>query len=82
MISHVSRSDGEKVKGKGKNNDCYLFFLTRPRRATTPEEKIECLKIMIKECPKHKSSENMLRNLTRRYKKLRQSMEKAKKSGK
>ena len=51
-------------------------------RATTPEEKIECLEIMIKECPKHKSSENMLKNLTMRYKKLKKSLEKSKKSGK
>tara|TARA_Y100000310_G_C20656328_1_gene802171 strand:- start:844 stop:1755 length:912 start_codon:yes stop_codon:yes gene_type:complete len=50
--------------------------------ATTSEEKIECLEIMIRECPKHKSSENMLQNLTRRYKKLKQSLEKSKKSGK
>lgn len=50
--------------------------------ATTDSERIACLKIMIKECPKHKSSENMLRNLTNRLKRLESSIEKQKKSGK
>jgi ribosome-interacting GTPase 1 len=50
--------------------------------ATTDEERLSCLNIMIKECPKHKSSENMLRNLTTRRKKLLTSIAKQKKSGK
>lgn len=50
--------------------------------ATTSEEKIACLEIMIRECPKHKSSENMLQNLTRRLKRFKQSLAKSKKSGK
>ncbi len=50
--------------------------------ATTNEEKIACLEIMMKEVPKHKSSENMRKNLTTRYKKLKLSMVKQKKSGK
>ena len=50
--------------------------------AKTDEERIACLEIMIKECPKHKSSENMLRNLTNRLKKLKGSVEKRKKAGK
>lgn len=50
--------------------------------ATTDEERIACLEIMIKECPKHKSSENMLKNLTTRYKKLKDGLEKRKKTGK
>jgi len=37
---------------------------------------------MIKECPKHKSSENMLKNLTNRLKKLKGNVEKQKRSGK
>ena len=53
-------------------------FLT----ATTDEERITCLEIMIKECPKHKSSENMRKNLTNRMKKLKTGIEKRKKSGK
>jgi len=50
--------------------------------ATTDEERIICLEIMIKECPKHKSSENMRKNLTNRMKKLKEGVEKRKKSGK
>lgn len=50
--------------------------------AKTTEEKLACLEIMMKEVPKHKSSENMRKNLTNRYKKLKESSEKQKKSGK
>jgi ribosome-interacting GTPase 1 len=50
--------------------------------ATTDEERITCLEIMIKECPKHKSSENMRRNLTNRLKRLKEGAEKRRKSGK
>ena len=50
--------------------------------ASTDEERIECLEIMMKECPKHKSSENMRKNLTNRYKKLKTNIIKQKKSGK
>ncbi len=50
--------------------------------ATTDEEKISCLQIMIKECPKHKSSENMLKNLKNRLRKLQEGVERKKKSGK
>lgn len=50
--------------------------------ATSDDERIACLEIMIKECPKHKSSENMLRNLKIRLKKLREKSDKQRKSGK
>jgi len=50
--------------------------------AKTDEERITCLEIMMKECPKHKSSENMLKNLTTRYTKLKKGLEKRKKSRK
>ncbi len=50
--------------------------------AQTNEERIAALEEMIKECPKHKSSENMLANLKTRYKKLKSQIEKVKKSGK
>ncbi len=52
------------------------------REATSDEERISCFEIMIKECPKHKSSENMRKNLTNRMKKLRENIIKRKKSGK
>jgi len=52
------------------------------QEAASDEERIACLEIMMKEVPKHKSSENMRKNLTNRYKKLKQSVSKQKKSGK
>jgi uncharacterized protein len=50
--------------------------------AKNDEERIPCLEVMIKECPKHKSSENMLKNLTNRLRRLKETVEKQKKSGK
>ena len=50
--------------------------------ASTDEERIEAMEEMIKECPKHKSSEKMLANLKTRYKKLREKIQRVKKSGK
>ena len=50
--------------------------------AQTLEEKISALEEMIRECPKHKSSENMLANLKTRYKKLKAQLIRSKKSGK
>jgi uncharacterized protein len=52
------------------------------QEATTDEERLACLEIMMKEVPKHKSSENMRKNLTIRYKKLKEGMVKRKRSGK
>ncbi|MFA4960674.1 MAG: GTPase [Candidatus Pacearchaeota archaeon] len=50
--------------------------------ATSDEEKMACLEIMIRECPKHKSSENMLSNLKNRLRKLKEDVEKRKSAGK
>ncbi len=60
------------------------FFIAQGKfhEAKTDEERIDALEEMIKECPKHKSSENMLANLKTRYKKLTEKLEKTKKSGK
>ena len=52
------------------------------QEATNDEDRIACLEIMIKECPKHKSSENMLKNLTLRLKRLKNNVQKQKKSRK
>tara|TARA_Y100000310_G_scaffold345856_1_gene471520 strand:+ start:1026 stop:1940 length:915 start_codon:yes stop_codon:yes gene_type:complete len=52
------------------------------QEATNDEDKMACLEIMIRECPKHKSSENMLKNLTIRLKKLKLKQKKSGKSGK
>ncbi len=50
--------------------------------ATSDRERLACLEIMMKEVPKHKSSEKMRKNLTNRYKKIKSSLAKQKKSGK
>ncbi|MCH8945379.1 MAG: 50S ribosome-binding GTPase [Nanoarchaeota archaeon] len=50
--------------------------------AGTDEERIKYLEEMIKECPKHKSSEKMLAQLRTRYKKLLKKIEGAKRFGK
>jgi uncharacterized protein len=50
--------------------------------AQTDDERIKWLEEMIRECPKHKSSEKMLANLKTRLKKLLQKHEKSKKSKK
>ena len=50
--------------------------------AKSDEERLECLEIMIRECPKHKGAEKMLAGLRTRYKKIAASLEKQKKSGK
>jgi len=53
-----------------------LMFL----QAKTNEEKLRCMEEMIKECPKHKSSEKMLANLKTRYIKLKEKIESLSKS--
>ncbi len=51
-------------------------------QAETDEEKLEALEEMMRECPKHKSSEKMLANLKTRYIKLKSKIEKEKKTRK
>ncbi len=51
-------------------------------QAQTTEEKLRWLEEMIKEAPKHKSSEKMVANLKTRYIKLKEQSEKTKKAGK
>lgn len=50
--------------------------------AQTPEEKLQALQKMISVAPAHKGAENLRAELKTRLKKLRQSIEKQKKSGK
>jgi hypothetical protein len=47
--------------------------------ASTDEERLMYLKEMVKECPRHKSSEKMLANLKTRFVKLKKGIEKDKK---
>jgi hypothetical protein len=51
-------------------------------QAKTNEEKLKYLEEMIRECPKHKSSEKMLANLKTRYIKLKEKIESVKKTAK
>src|SRR3989344_5493173 len=48
--------------------------------AQTNEEKLKWLEEMIRECPKHKSSEKMLANLKTRHIKLKEKIETIKKT--
>jgi len=50
--------------------------------AQTNEERVKWLEEMIKECPRHKSSEKMLANLKTRYIKLKEKIESQKKTSK
>jgi len=49
--------------------------------AEKDEDRLYWLEEMIRECPKHKSSEKMLANLKNRYRKIKEKSEKIKKSG-
>jgi hypothetical protein len=60
----------------------YQAAETRFLAAKNDEEKLDALEEMIRECPKHKSSESMLANLKTRYKKLKSKLEVSKKKGK
>ncbi len=60
----------------------YIFAEKEYSGATTPEEKIKALENMISFAPSHKGGENLRAQLKTRYKKLLESQEKAKKSGK
>jgi small GTP-binding protein len=48
--------------------------------AKNDEERLEALEEMMRECPKHKSSEAMLANLKTRHKKLQEKLDRIKKS--
>ncbi|ACB85736.1 GTPase [Natranaerobius thermophilus] len=50
------------------------------RKATTPEDKMEALKTMLKEIPKHKGTEKLQADIKRRMARLREEEDKKKKS--
>jgi uncharacterized protein len=60
----------------------YGHAVKQYNEASSPEEKIEAMEEMIRTMPQHKSAENLRANITTRYKKLLESVEKSKKSGK
>ena len=60
----------------------YLKAEKQYLQAQTTEEQISCLEEVIRTAPKHKGTENLLKELKTRLKKLREKSEKSKKSGK
>jgi ribosome-interacting GTPase 1 len=51
------------------------------RRATSPEEELHCLEVMLREMPKHKGTDKLQAELKQKISKARQEAEQAKKSG-
>ena len=60
----------------------YLAAQKEYLAAQTPEERLECLEKMISLAPAHKGAENLRSELKTRYKKLKEKLEKGKKTGK
>lgn len=60
----------------------YVNAEERYYSAQTDQEKIAALEEMLRTMPKHKGAENLRKNLTTRYKKLKKELEKARKSKK
>ena len=60
----------------------YGHALKKYNAAQTKEEQLVCLQEMLRTMPQHKSAESLRANLRTRYKKLQESIEKSKKSGK
>jgi uncharacterized protein len=51
------------------------------RRASTPEEELRCLEIMLREMPKHKGTDKLQAELKQKISKTKQEAEQAKKTG-
>ncbi|MBI1903194.1 MAG: 50S ribosome-binding GTPase [Planctomycetia bacterium] len=51
------------------------------RRATTPEDELRCLEVMLKEIPKHKGTEKLQSDLKSKISKLKKDVEHERKSG-
>ena len=60
----------------------FLKAETEYNLAETSEQKLNCLKKMLSTMPTHKGAENLRAQLRQRFKKLKQTIEKQKKSGK
>ncbi len=60
----------------------YGHALKKYNEASTTEEKLLAMEKVISTMPQHKSAENLRANLRQRYKKLQESLDKQKKSGK
>lgn len=59
----------------------FIFAEKEYSEATTPEERITALEKMISFAPAHKGGENLRAQLRARYRKLKEGLEKSKKSG-
>ena len=51
------------------------------RRATTPQEELDCLQLMFKELPKHKGTDKLQSDLKQKISRAREDLAKPKKSG-
>src|SRR5436189_6358113 len=51
------------------------------RRASTPEEELRCLEVMLREMPKHKGTDKLQAELKQKISKAKQEVEQSKKSG-
>jgi ribosome-interacting GTPase 1 len=60
----------------------YLKAEEEYRRATTTEEEIKCLEVMLREIPKHKSSEKLQSDLKQKISRAKKELESEKKTGK
>lgn len=52
------------------------------RRATTPDEELKCLQVMLQEIPKHKGTDHLQASLKSKISKLKKDLQAEKKSGK
>jgi len=60
----------------------YLKAEEAYRRATTPEEELECLQVMLAEIPKHKGTDKLQADLKAKIAKVRRELQAERKSGK
>ena len=60
----------------------YLKAERAYRQATTPEEELDCLKLMLREIPKHKGTDKLQSNLKQKISRLKKEVQQQSKSGK
>src|SRR3990172_5033347 len=60
----------------------YLKAEEEYRRATTPDEELKCLQVMLQEIPKHKGTDHLQASLKSKIAKIRRDLVAEKKSGK
>ena len=60
----------------------YLKAEEAYRRATSPEEELECLQVMLRELPKHKGTDKLNAELKQKISKARKDLQQGKAAGK